>query len=134
MKVVLDTNVIVSGLNYPNIEGRTLDLVVVGDHELYVSEDILAEVARTLARKFNWRPRNITSALEFLRTVAIVIDPAALSDAVPGGHADNRILDCAVAAGADFLVTGDKRHLLPLGEHRGTRILNALELLQALEG
>ena len=51
-----------------------------------------------------------------------------------GGHAHNRILECAVEASADYLVTGDPRHLLPLGEHRDTRILNAPRFLSALGG
>ena len=51
---------------------------------------------------------------------------------IEGGHPDNRILECAVAANADYLVTGDRRHLLPIGEHGGTRIINARLFLSAL--
>ena len=49
-------------------------------------------------------------------------------------HADNRILACAVQASANYLVTGDRRHLLPLEEHRGTRIVNAPQFLTTLAG
>ena len=52
---------------------------------------------------------------------------------IEGDHADNRILECAVEAFTDYLVTGDRRHLLPLGEHQGARILNAPRFLSALE-
>ena len=46
---------------------------------------------------------------------------------------DNRILECAAAARAEFLVTGDKEHLLPLGSYRGTRIVTPAQFLDLLE-
>ena len=58
-----------------------------------------------------------------------MIEPPRLAEAIGGGHADNRVLDCAVAASADYLVTGDRRHLLPMGVHGGTRIVNAPRFL-----
>ena len=51
---------------------------------------------------------------------------------IPGGHSDNRVLECAVAANADYLVTGDRRHLLPIGEHGEMGILNAPRFLSSL--
>ncbi len=45
---------------------------------------------------------------------------------------DNRILECALAARAEFLVTGDKRHPLPLGSIRGTKIVSPAQLLDLL--
>ena len=134
MRVVLDTNVIVSGLTRNGNESVVLGMA--GDRlfEWYTSPFILDEAAGVLPRKFNWNRWQVAEAIADLRRVATVIDPAPEADAVPGGHADNRILDCAVAAQADFLVTGDKRHLLPLGQHRGTRIVNAARFLEALVG
>lgn len=134
MRVVLDTNVIISGLIYRGNERRVLDLAENARFELLLSPFILDEVERVLARKFQRDAQEIAREIAGLRRVATVIDPEPLADAVPGGHADNRILDCAAAAGADFLVTGDQRHLLPLGEHRGTRIVNASGFLEALQG
>ena len=46
--------------------------------------------------------------------------------------ADDRVLECAVFAGADYLVTGDRRHLLPIEEHQGISIVNAPPFLSAL--
>ena len=52
---------------------------------------------------------------------------------IEGGHADNCILECVAAAtNADYLVTGDRRHLLPIGEHRGAVIVNAPRFLSML--
>ena len=48
-------------------------------------------------------------------------------------RSDNRILECAVEAYADWLVTDDRRHLLPLGEHKGVRTANAPRFPSALD-
>ena len=134
MRVVLDTNVIVSGLNFPGNERLVLELALRGRFELCLSPFILEEVAGVLGRKFDWTEERSAQALRALGDGATVIEPRQLPEVIGGGHADNRILECAAAASADYLVTGDRRHLLPLGEHRGTRIVNAPRFLSALEG
>ncbi len=134
MRVVLDTNVIVSGLNFPGNERLVLELALRGRFELYVSTFILEEAAGVLGRKFDWDAERSSQALSVLGNAATVIYPRRLPEVIEGGHADNRILECAVEASADYLVTGDRRHLLPLGTHEGVRILNAPRFLSALEG
>ena len=132
MKVVLDTNVIISGVLHSGNPSRVLDMMVDAEYELCLSPFILGEVAGVLAHKFNRSAQFIAETISDLHRIATIVDPTPQADAVPGGHADNRILDCAAAVGADFLVTGDARHLLPLGEHAGTRIVNAAGFLEAL--
>ena len=125
MRVVLDTNVIVSGLNFPGNERLILELALRGRFELYLSPFILGEAAGVLGRKFDWTEERSSQALRALGGAATVIEPRRLPEVIEGGHADNRILECAVEASADYLVTGDRRHLLPLEEHQGAKILNA---------
>ena len=125
MSVVLDTNAIVSGLNRPSNERRVLDLALRGRFELYLSPFILEEVAGVLVRKFGWTDKRSSQALRAIGHAATVIEAPRLLETIEGGHADNRILESAAAATADYLVTGDRRHLLPLEEHGGARILNA---------
>ena len=134
MRVVLDTNVIVSGLNFPGNERLVLELALRGRFELYVSTFILEEAAGVLGRKFDWDAERSSQALRALGNAGTVIYPRRLPEVIEGGHADNRILECAAEASADYLVTGDRRHLLPLGTHEGVRILNAPRFLSALEG
>ena len=133
MRVVLDTNVIVSGLNFPGNERLTLELALRGRFELWLSPFILDEVAGVLRRKFDWTEERSAQALRALGDAAAVIDPLRRPEVFEGGHADNRILECAVGASADYLVTGDRRHLLPLEEHQGARIVNAPRFLSVLE-
>ena len=132
MRVVLDTNVIISGLNFPGNERLVLELALRGRFELYLSTFILEEAAGVLGRKFSWDEERTSQALRALGNAGTVIYPPRLPEVIEGGHADNRILECAVEASADYLVTGDRRHLLPIGEHEGARIVNAPRFLSAL--
>ena len=132
MRVVLDTNVIVSGLNFPGNERLVLELALRGRFELCVSPFILEEVAGVLVRKFAWTEERSAQALRALGDAATVVEPCRLPEMIEGGHADNRILECAVEVSADYLVTGDRRHLLPLEEHQGARIVNAPRFLSYL--
>ena len=132
MRVVLDTNVIVSGLNFPGNERMVLELALRGRFGLFLSRFILEEVAGVLRRKFGWDEERATQVITTLESAATIIEPPRLTEMVEGGHADNRILECAVAASADYLVTGDRRHLLPIGEHRGAGIVNAPRFLSML--
>ena len=132
MRVVLDTNVIISALNFHGNERLALELALRGRFELVLSWFILGEVAGVLTRKFGWDAERASQAIRTLENAAIVIEPPRLEEVIEGGHADNRVLECAVEAGADYLVTGDRRHLLPIGEHRGTAIINAPRFLSLL--
>ena len=132
MRVVLDTNVIISALNFPGNERLVLELALRGRFELVLSWFILGEVTGVLTRKFGWDADRAAQAMRTLENAATVIEPPRLEEVVEGGHPDNRVLECAVGANADYLVTGDRRHLLPLGEHRGTVIINAPRFLSEL--
>ena len=134
MRVVLDTNVIVSGLNFPGNERLVLELALSGRFELCLSPFILEEVTGVLGRKFDWAEERSSQAIRALRDAATVIEPRRLPEVIEGDHADNRILECAVEAAADYLVTGDRRHLLPLEEHQGARIVNAPRFLSIIGG
>ena len=132
MRVVLDTNVIVSGLNFPGNERIVLDLARRGRFEWYLSSFILQETAGVLERKFGWEGEPLDRVLVTLRNGATLLDPDRILAVVEGNEADNRILECAVEASADYLVTGGRRHLLPLGKFMGVRIVNAPVFLNSL--
>ena len=134
MRVVLGANVIVSGLNFPGNECFVLELALRGRFDLCLSPFILEEVDGVLTRKFGWSEERSYQAIGTLRDAATIIEPRQRPLVISGHPADNRILGCAVEAAADYLVTGDRRHLLPLKESLGARILNAPLFLSALEG
>ena len=95
MRVVLDTNVIISALNFPGNERLVLELALRGRFELYLSRFILEEAAGALVRKFGWDEERAAQAVLVIENAAIIIDPPRLPEVVEGCHADNRVLECA---------------------------------------
>ena len=106
MKVVLDTNVIVSGLNYPGNESRVLELARTRRFDVYLSPAILRETALVLARSFSWRRSEVQRVLAALEDLGVLVEPTEIPDVIPHRHADNLILACAAQCSADYLVTG----------------------------
>ncbi|MCS6918170.1 MAG: PIN domain-containing protein, partial [Fimbriimonadales bacterium] len=62
-----------------------------------------------------------------------VIPPPQTVPAVSGDAEDDTVLSCAVAAQADYIVSGDKRHMLPLGEYQQIRIVSPVEFLGLIQ-
>jgi putative PIN family toxin of toxin-antitoxin system len=130
LKVVLDTNVIVSGFNFVGSKpAEILDLVVSGDLANFVSAHIIAETRNILIRKFSWTEREADTAGFWLRTFSKVVNPKSQISIISQDDPDNRILECALEAKADFIITGD-RHLLELQTHQGINIVNPAVFLK----
>jgi hypothetical protein len=128
-RVTADTNILVSGLVYRR--GKPYDLLRMaldGTINLTVSQHILDEMADVLARKFYATPEEIAEATLIVRDAARVVAPAVKLDVIREDPADNRILECAVAAGSDYIVTGDK-DLLRLGTYDSIKILTVSDFL-----
>ena len=129
LRVTADTNILVSGLVYRR--GKPYDLLRMaldGTINLSVSQHILDEMAEVLARKFYATPEEIAEATLIVRDSARVVAPAVKLDVIREDPADNRILECAVAAGSDYIVTGDK-DLLRLGSYDSIKILTVSDFL-----
>jgi putative PIN family toxin of toxin-antitoxin system len=129
IRVVLDTNVVVSAhLSPEGYERSVLDLALSGKLRMFVSEAILREYESVLQRpKFRLKPFDVSRSLRLLRAAAkVVATYGELNVARDPG--DNRFLECAEAAKADYLVTGNKRHFPK--QWRQTLIVNARELLE----
>jgi putative PIN family toxin of toxin-antitoxin system len=113
IRAVIDTNVLVSGLLSPSgNEALILLAVHQGLVRPCLSEDILAEYAAVLARpKFVFPPDEIDALVQLLRDWGETVDPAGSTLASPD-PGDTKFLQCAGVAGAEFLVTGNRRHYL----------------------
>lgn len=131
-RVVLDSNVLISALHFGGKPEELLLLANQGEIELIVSPFILDETARILKEKLGWREKEIQAALGLIREVATIIDPKLKLNIIPEDESDNLILACAVEAKADFLVTGDKRHMLPLKRYQEIQILTPRDFLDCL--
>ena len=123
MKVVFDTNVSVSALTLPDGRGdQALRKIVEGEDSLALSKQILDELLSVLARKFARNREELARVAVFLSNLGEIVEPAE-SLTVLADEPDNRIVECALAANAQLIVTGD-RAMLALGEYRGIRIVS----------
>ncbi len=131
MRVVLDTNVLLSALAFPGSKpDQVLQRVRRGEVALFLSAFILAELERILRDKFRFTTRQTDERVAVIRRMATLVEPTERIALVVAKDDDNRILECAVAARADFLVTGDKEHLLPLRSIGATQIVTPAAFLE----
>jgi len=133
VRVVFDTNVFISAFALPGGNAEIAYLHAArGTFELFTSVAILTETANKLLTKFEWSEHKVE---QFVRSVS---KTARVLTTQPHLHIlndepDNRILECAVLANADLVVTGD-RHLLSPERFQDIRIVKHAELLQLLKG
>jgi putative PIN family toxin of toxin-antitoxin system len=111
IRVVLDTNVIVSAyLNEDGMPFLILKLVLAGSVQLYVSTPILAEYQELLLRKsYPLDRRRAKLLLKKIRAASSMVNPPASKPLTPDPD-DSMFLECAQAAKADYLVTGNAKH------------------------
>jgi putative PIN family toxin of toxin-antitoxin system len=115
VRIVLDTNVLVSGLLNPHgAPGRVLDAVLAGTHVLLLDDRVRAEYAEVLERpRFGFAPTDVAALLKGLESCAESLVAPPLAVALPDPD-DRPFLEVAVAGRADTLVTGNPRHY-PIG-------------------
>lgn len=97
-----------------------------------ISQDILDEVQGVLAQKFSWEKERVQDAIDLLRLVSEIVDPQEKVSIV-AHEPDNRIIECAISGNANLIVSGDKKHLLPLKECHGILIVGPNEFLNIFE-
>jgi hypothetical protein len=131
-KVVMDTNVLISCLLKPKSKANDMYRLALREKiKLYISEDLLNELKRVLEYpKFEIERLQKETFIRNLLRVAILVCPRQKISVIKKDPADNMFLECAVEAKANCLISGDKRHLLPLKSFRGVRILNPDEFLR----
>jgi putative PIN family toxin of toxin-antitoxin system len=132
LKVVLDTNILISAILFGGKPRQILEKAIRGEIRLCLSEPILEELKGVLQRsKFDYSPEMIQFILTELTGIADVVNPSEMIDLVLEDPDDNRILECAVEAGANYIITGDI-HLLKLSRYRNIGVLNAAAFLERL--
>jgi uncharacterized protein len=128
VRVVFDTNILVSALVFPGGRGEAALLRIVEERDqLLLSKPILDELLRVLATKFSRDAEELARVAVFLSENATTVKPRRRLQAVKDDP-DNRILECAVTGRAEAIVTGDK-DLLDLREYGGVRILSLRDYL-----
>jgi putative PIN family toxin of toxin-antitoxin system len=130
MKIVCDTNVFISSLIFGGNPERIIKRCRKKELSLVVSPAILFEVSRILKDKFGWIKSDIDREIVSIMKIAQVINPTINIKKVTNDPTDNRILECAIEGKTDYVITGDKKHLLPLKKFRNISIVSPQEFLK----
>ena len=128
-KVVFDTNIFISAFAIPG--GRAEEAYLLGlkgEFILYSSVPILTETAQKLREKFGWEEKKVMPFLRILTRLGVIIKTQTHIHLLPD-EPDNRVLECAEEAKADFIVTGDK-HLLSLKYFQNTDIISLSDFIE----
>ena len=131
-RVVADTNILVSALQFGGKPKQLLDRAADGHVDLAISEAIITETLRVLRDKFHRTPEWLAETLQQLLVVARLVEPTEHLAVVEADPTDDRILECAVAAVGEVIVSGDS-HLLNLESFRGIPILRVAEFLSRVQ-
>ena len=131
--VVYDTNVLISGMVWGGIPYDCIELAQQGKVEGVTCDEILNEFEDKLTAKLGFSPSDaaeiVTGLLDFLQIVEV---PNCLKG-VTADPDDDMIIECAVVWGATHIVTGDQKHLLPLGNYQGILIVKPADFLSEFQ-
>lgn len=130
--VVFDTNILFSATGWRGTPYQCLELVRTGQVEGVTCPEILDELDRKLRGKLQFSDEQALEALAELLSFLRLVTISNTLRVVPADPDDDKVVECALVSGATHIVTGDRRHLLPLGHHGTIAIITAAQLLALL--
>ncbi|MEM3712667.1 MAG: putative toxin-antitoxin system toxin component, PIN family [Thermoproteota archaeon] len=133
LKVVLDTNILVSAWFWEGNESKIVEMIENGLVIGYTSPQLMQEFEKVMNYpKFRLSEDEIASAIGYYQILLRTIEPKTAVNIIRNDPADNRVLECALSAKANAIITGDK-HLLALGKFKNIRILTSTEFLKLIK-
>lgn len=129
-KVVLDTNIIISAVGFGGKSRKVLQLILDKKIQATTSPVLLAELEDVVTKKFPNLKNHFERINKQIRKKFKVVRPQRSAKIVKD-EADNRVLECALEAHVDFIISGDK-HLLNLRYFRDIKIISPAEFLKEL--
>ena len=139
LRLVLDTNIVVAGLLWNGPPRRLIELAIEGETvELYSSPVLLDELAHTLgyskfAARIDGFGTSIAALVAQYTALVNLVVPASVPRIIVNDADADHVVAAAVAARAELIATGDRKHLLPIGSHQGVAIVTAREVVDRIE-
>ena len=129
IRIVLDTNVLVSAIVFGGNPRRVIESILEGSVHLTLSREILDELEGMLCRKkFGMSPQIARNISNELVSICDIVAPERRATVMTSDPYDNMVLECAAEAKADYIISGDT-HLLDLCEFEGIKIVNPAQFL-----
>ena len=131
IRVVADTNAFISALMFGGLPGAFLDLALAGSFRLVTSPILLDELDEKLRMKFELPSPDTDLVRGRLEAASDLVSTTSSVSVVKEDPDDDRVLECAIAGRADYIVSGD-RHLLKLGSFEQIHILTVRHFMDRL--
>jgi putative PIN family toxin of toxin-antitoxin system len=133
LKVVFDTNIFISAFLFGGVPEQLINHAFEQEFKLFISPEILNEINAVLVKKFNYPPSRVQQVVRSVKRFSTIVIPSQTITKIKAWPPDNRILECCQEAKANYLVSGDKKHLLLLKKFKSTKIVTAQEFLKILK-
>jgi putative PIN family toxin of toxin-antitoxin system len=131
-KAVFDTNILVSAWFWEGNESKLIESVEEGFIHGYRSKQLIEELCRALRYpKLDLSQDEVESIHSYYLLIFKIVSPKQTINIIQEDPSDNMVLECALEAEAEYIVSGD-HHLMNMGEFRGAKIVPAAELLKTL--
>ena len=128
--VVYDINILFSSVGWRGTPHHCIELARQGKVEGLTCQEILDGLAEKLTTILDFSPSQTRNTIEDFRGFLRLVEITNTLKVVIRDPEDDKIIECAVVGEATHIVTGDKRHLLPLGNYRGIPIVTAADFLR----
>jgi len=129
---VLDTNIFVSSVFWEKGNPhKIVEKAIEGEFDVFISEEIIEELEEILRRDFNESDDFIKEQVRLIKEYAEVVEIKERVVIVKEDFKDNKIIECAISASADFIISGDN-HLLKIKNYNNIKILNSSDFLKVL--
>ena len=128
-KVVFDTNIYISGIIFGGNPRTCLELAREKEVKLVTSRNILLEIAKKLKDKFKWTNQEIQEVIEGISKFTNIIKPKKRLSIIKADPSDNKILECAQEAKANYIISGDIKHVLAVKKFEDIKIVSAKDFL-----
>lgn len=132
IRAVLDTNIFVSALIFGGLPSQLVALGIERKFQMLTSPILLDELDEKLRTKFKTTPAQADKIGSDLEASCEVLSTTDHLTIIKDDPDDDRVLECAIAGRADYIISGD-RHLLKLGQFEGVVVLNVRQFLDIIE-
>ena len=127
--VVFDVNVLFSAFGWGGIPFQCVQLAESGQVDSVTCDEILADLEEKLVSKLGLTAAEAAASAAIVRSFSRSVAVTGSIQVVAADPDDDLIVECAVVGGASHLITGDKKHLLPLGSYQGVQIVSPADFL-----
>lgn len=131
IRVVADTNIYISALMFGGLPGGFLDLAFKDGFQLVISPTLLDELDEKLLMKFRLSSNDADLVRQRLEAAAHLVSTVSTLAVIKADPDDDRVLECAIAGRADYIVSGD-RHLLKLRTYENIPIVTVRNFMDSI--